>query len=304
MDDHCGKLHVASFRVAVIDTRFLALVLVFVIQLKGKKTWHVKEHIGVLPMLYSDLREPESAGLADEITLEPGKILYIPRGTPHCADTKGLSEDSIHLTIGVEIEPQFTKQELLLHVLSQELRGHSHDEVSDATGVVESIKCAMESDARRNQMRGGLMSWHLATDEAFGVEIKALLGDLKSILTHGDEDSKAAHQKDYLEPSGLATVLVQKTLDAFSVDDGGKIASLRQKVLADRNSFLGCREKASTLFALLHDSLHGSTRRASGIQDDQHDCQAKKRMKRSNRRSGRFCEMQCSDCILIQLTDD
>ncbi|HVU73817.1 MAG TPA: cupin domain-containing protein [Mycobacteriales bacterium] len=79
---------------------------VFVVQLAGRKRWRVHEPVHRSPLPdqpWTDHREAVK-GRADEeplldVVLEPGDVLYLPRGTVHSAR----SEDglSAHLTIGV-----------------------------------------------------------------------------------------------------------------------------------------------------------------------------------------------------------
>lgn len=92
---------------------------VFVCQLFGTKQWTVFSQPNVqLPRLYDPLDglhgvDAESS-LAEcrKILLKEGDILYIPRGFPHeaCTDNGGLNGSagfSLHLTLGIEVEPPF-----------------------------------------------------------------------------------------------------------------------------------------------------------------------------------------------------
>lgn len=87
---------------------------VFVCQLFGTKQWKVFSQSNVqLPRLYDTLHAPEVdsyiAG-CKHFSLQEGDILYIPRGFPHEAHTNnndGSAGFSLHLTLGVEIEPPF-----------------------------------------------------------------------------------------------------------------------------------------------------------------------------------------------------
>lgn len=218
--------------------------LVFVIQLKGKKNWHLKQHDGALPKLYSDLSEPSASGPTDDLVLEPGRILYIPRGTPHCADTKGLEEDSIHLTIGVEIEEQFTKGGLVLELLSLA-------DVGIAELHFESTKAAMGSEKLRNEMQRGLMFWHLENDSVFKRECVELLAKVAEAL---DMVSDQGDPTTRNHTGGSLKKLVDTALQVCSAS-GTKLSLLRQRLLEDRSAFLSCRQQLVTLFALLHRAL-------------------------------------------------
>jgi hypothetical protein len=79
---------------------------VFVLQVEGRKRWRI--HAPVVPdpldnQPWEQHREAVEARAADEplidCVLEPGDVLYLPRGTIHAAEALG--ETSIHLTVGV-----------------------------------------------------------------------------------------------------------------------------------------------------------------------------------------------------------
>ncbi|TYZ58461.1 hypothetical protein PybrP1_007979 [[Pythium] brassicae (nom. inval.)] len=196
---------------------------VFVIQLKGKKNWHLKPHVGALPALYSDLSKPLDIGPTRHLILEPGEVLYLPRGTPHCADTRGLDEDSIHLTIGVEVERQFTKRELVMKLIAQ------LPQDSDHARHLELVQAALESQAGQNLLRQGLMAWHLESDSALHQALDSLLAELVGSV-----------------PEDLAAVAV----------DNRTLASMRARILEERCAFLASREKLADRFVSLHRCLH------------------------------------------------
>jgi hypothetical protein len=92
---------------------------VFVCQLFGTKQWTVFPQPNVqLPRLYDP---PDSLYVAEaevsvaecrKISLKEGDILYVPRGFPHeaCTDNGGPNGSagcSLHLTLGIEVEPPF-----------------------------------------------------------------------------------------------------------------------------------------------------------------------------------------------------
>ncbi|MBW3657954.1 MAG: cupin domain-containing protein [Actinobacteria bacterium] len=74
---------------------------VLALQLAGRKHWVVHEPAVVAPLpsqsWSSDRHEPGPLVLDTELT--PGDCLYLPRGTPHAAET--VDELSLHLTIGI-----------------------------------------------------------------------------------------------------------------------------------------------------------------------------------------------------------
>lgn len=77
---------------------------VFIIQLKGKKTWRIYENpkieIPHLPLIKQGftLSEGTEGPITWEKEIEPGEALYIPRGCIHAAATIGFP--SVHATIG------------------------------------------------------------------------------------------------------------------------------------------------------------------------------------------------------------
>eukprot|EP00850_Spirogloea_muscicola_P016004 SM000127S26620 [mRNA] locus=s127:179954:183982:+ [translate_table: standard] len=108
---------------------------VFVCQLAGQKQWKVYPAQVQLPRLYSVRSCPQVDNVHPCIfNLQPGDILYIPRGWPHEAFNvapKGKcnsSEPSLHVTFGVEVESPFQWEGLLhiaLYLRCQE-RAHDH----------------------------------------------------------------------------------------------------------------------------------------------------------------------------------
>lgn len=79
---------------------------VFVVQIEGEKRWRLREPVWDLPLRDQtwDTRRDAVAAAAqgeplDEFVMEPGDVLYLPRGFLHSASALG--EVSIHLTIGV-----------------------------------------------------------------------------------------------------------------------------------------------------------------------------------------------------------
>ncbi|KAM0939298.1 putative [histone H3]-dimethyl-L-lysine(36) demethylase [Dioscorea sansibarensis] len=91
---------------------------VFVCQIYGRKSWRILPRtMDLFPRLYEPLqRLPNSEGDLSgvmQVLLEEGDILYIPRGYPHEAQTSvdqgesTFKEFSLHLTLGIEVEPPF-----------------------------------------------------------------------------------------------------------------------------------------------------------------------------------------------------
>ena len=74
---------------------------VFVLQVAGSKRWRIYAPLVELPLKSQrwspDLGDPGAA--LDDITLEAGDTLYIPRGWPH--EAVAHEDDSLHLTVGL-----------------------------------------------------------------------------------------------------------------------------------------------------------------------------------------------------------
>lgn len=87
---------------------------VLVLQIQGSKTWHVSDGAAVPPHEIQRRRGVGTDGLASstDVCLQPGDVLYLPRGQVHSAETR--TEPSVHLTIGLHAPTVLT---LLTHEL-------------------------------------------------------------------------------------------------------------------------------------------------------------------------------------------
>ncbi len=75
---------------------------VLILQLEGRKHWRLYEPMRKLPLVGERFSVPrEQLGPVREIALEPGDLLYIPRGHVHEAFTSEAA--SMHLTLGINI---------------------------------------------------------------------------------------------------------------------------------------------------------------------------------------------------------
>lgn len=71
---------------------------ILVIQLRGRKRWFISARTSDLPNAWNKLPEnPSRIDRFEEVPIEPGDVLYLPRGTTHRVDAVS---DSIHLSIG------------------------------------------------------------------------------------------------------------------------------------------------------------------------------------------------------------
>ncbi|MFD7082385.1 cupin domain-containing protein [Streptomyces sp. NPDC002181] len=70
---------------------------VFVLQLSGSKQWTVHEQLRPVPLTPGALPAAALGPVALTPLLEPGDVLYVPRGTPHHAESTG--GHSLHLSL-------------------------------------------------------------------------------------------------------------------------------------------------------------------------------------------------------------
>jgi len=92
---------------------------VLVLQLEGRKTWRLYGPTRTLPLVGERFNVPrEQLGPVREVHLQPGDLLYVPRGHVHEAFTA--DEASMHLTVGVNV---YRWADLLHEALASLTRG-------------------------------------------------------------------------------------------------------------------------------------------------------------------------------------
>lgn len=74
---------------------------VFILQLHGIKEWHVSSPRNMLPLVSMKQNLVELPSDFRKFTLQPGDVLYLPRGFLHYANTEASS--SLHLTVRIEV---------------------------------------------------------------------------------------------------------------------------------------------------------------------------------------------------------
>lgn len=74
---------------------------VFILQLEGQKIWRIYDRPEVLPLANTVSPPRLPSGTFQEVCLEPGDLLYIPRGFVHEASTQ--ESYSLHLTVGINV---------------------------------------------------------------------------------------------------------------------------------------------------------------------------------------------------------
>jgi hypothetical protein len=94
---------------------------VFVLQVFGRKHWKIFDSLVELPHqsqpFHPSMHKPSTPVL--ELDLEPGDLLYVPRGVVHTTQT--LDEASAHVTLGISIYTYFE----MLTIWLQGLRSHA-----------------------------------------------------------------------------------------------------------------------------------------------------------------------------------
>ena len=120
---------------------------VFIMQLEGYKHWRLYPPTRELPLKFEEPMVPRErlTGPVEEVRMEPGDLLYLPRGFVHEAFTS--EQASLHLTVGVEV---FRWADLLASALACASR--------DTLGLREAVPpgwvgLAAPTDAMRERFR-------------------------------------------------------------------------------------------------------------------------------------------------------
>lgn len=109
---------------------------VFALQLDGAKVWRLYGQVATLPLTEDKTSLPRSTlGPAEEVRLEAGDVLYLPRGYAHEAATSECA--SLHLTIGIHT---YRWADLLHQALSDITRRDSRFRASLPVGLMGSAK--------------------------------------------------------------------------------------------------------------------------------------------------------------------
>ncbi|SDE56138.1 cupin domain-containing protein [Auraticoccus monumenti] len=131
---------------------------VFVLQVEGSKRWIIHEPVHPDPLRdqpWTDRRAAvEEAARGEAVVdtvLEPGDVLYLPRGWLHAAEAQGAV--SIHLTLGVHIWTRFAVAEQLVQAA---LRSLQDDPAMRATLPLGPLDVAAEVDRVRERLTAAL----------------------------------------------------------------------------------------------------------------------------------------------------
>ena len=129
---------------------------VIVIQLEGTKLWSVARNPTVYLSTESLKRKPTPKELMslkryDDVLLNPGDILYIPRGTIHNASTPVASaEPSLHVTFG--LEPTNCLVGNWISKVVVEERGHQHENTLATTAITSKLNLDESFTALRQSL--------------------------------------------------------------------------------------------------------------------------------------------------------
>jgi len=76
---------------------------VFAMQCEGRKNWRLYDYPLELPFHTQgfDVDNDKCGDVTEEFVLNAGDFIYCPRGLGHDADTQGIDEPSLHITMGV-----------------------------------------------------------------------------------------------------------------------------------------------------------------------------------------------------------
>jgi len=137
METHFGSLVGANVYITPADSQGLAPhcddVEIFVLQLEGKKTWKLYKPMVELSRDYTqDLPQDDLGEPIYETTLEPGDMLYFPRGTIHQAKT-GSDSHSTHISISTY--QQHTWGDFMDHVVRLAVDNALEEDVSFRKGL-------------------------------------------------------------------------------------------------------------------------------------------------------------------------
>lgn len=131
---------------------------VFVLQVEGSKRWIIHEPVHPDPLRdqpWGDRRSlVEEAARGEAVVdtvLEPGDVLYLPRGWLHAAEAQGAV--SIHLTLGVHIWTRYAVAEQLVQAA---LRSLQDDPEMRATLPLGPLDAAAELDRVRQRLTAAL----------------------------------------------------------------------------------------------------------------------------------------------------
>lgn len=231
---------------------------VFVLQIEGTKRWIIHEPVHVDPLRsqpWTDRRSAVAEAAQNpayiDTVLEPGDVLYLPRGWLHAAQAQG--EVSIHLTLGVHSWTRHTLAEHLAQAAlaalydDPEMRGSLPLGVDGPEGEIAAVRerlasAVLEADvsslfqrARRGQGRPAPLGpvAQLAAVQSLGPETLVRLRDALETRLEGSRLTTRVGWLDFSEADLPAVERLLGGGDHLAIDLGVELVErlLRAGVL-------------------------------------------------------------------------
>jgi lysine-specific demethylase/histidyl-hydroxylase NO66 len=128
---------------------------VLVLQVAGAKRWLLYDPLLELPLKHQRYAKSlgEHGEPTDDLVLQAGDTLYLPRGWLHQAETS--DSDSLHLTIGINAYTWFDAVKAALAPLEQdtELRRGVDTDADEADGLAERLRAQLAPEAVASRQR-------------------------------------------------------------------------------------------------------------------------------------------------------
>ncbi|MFD8790060.1 cupin domain-containing protein [Streptomyces vinaceus] len=149
---------------------------VFVLQLSGSKQWTVHEQLRPVPLTPGALPASALGPVALTPLLEPGDVLYVPRGTPHHAASTG--GHSLHLSLAAR-RPTLTA--LTADTLLAALRAAGPDRDLNSLDPAQEIGALVHAQASGALARLDTVPVPVPAADGAGREGDALAGVLRAL---------------------------------------------------------------------------------------------------------------------------
>jgi hypothetical protein len=191
---------------------------VLVLQIAGKKRWSIYDEVKRLPLLTEtyDTVDYQPPRPRDEVILNPGDLLYVPRGLAHDARAAE-GEKSVHITVG--LFPVLWRDLIEQRIMA--LRDDARFRRAPVSGFLPGSE---------NQLK---VEWRQMATEAFeGISAMALIEtELTRALRYQSRDTLPQGVRPAIEKivSG-ATCVIEKLQS--NMDEAGRL-TLAQKLLAE-----------------------------------------------------------------------
>jgi len=158
---------------------------VLVLQIHGKKRWRLFDRAVQLPLSHDRYTGNEDRSLGSpmtEVTLNPGDLLYLPRGYPH--DAQSADSASLHLTIGVL---SITWASVLLRAVQSAIDGNPVFRQSLPPGFASDQDLHADSVTRLAELSTGVLH---------GIDPVRAIDEARAAALRGRQPSLAGHLVD------------------------------------------------------------------------------------------------------------